>query len=76
MLFRYNCLQIFHRGLVFFLVFLLPWSVSAATTASPSSDMTDTWVGYSCILIFAVAYILVMCEETLHLRKSKIGMLI
>ena len=69
--FRYNCLQIFHRGLVFFLVFLLPWSVSAATTASPSSDMTDTWVGYSCILIFAVAYILVMCEETLHLRKSK-----
>ncbi len=33
--------------------------------------MTTHWVGYLCILIFVVAYGLVIAEENLHLKKSK-----
>jgi len=34
-------------------------------------DLTFTWVGYSGLIIFALAYILVILEEKLGLRKSK-----
>ena len=34
-------------------------------------DLTHSWVGFSAIVIFVVAYILVILEEKLHLRKSK-----
>ena len=34
-------------------------------------NLTDHWVGYTSIAIFAVAYLLVMAEEFTHLRKSK-----
>lgn len=34
-------------------------------------DLTTSWVGYAAIAVFVVAYILVMLEEQLHLRKSK-----
>jgi NhaD family Na+/H+ antiporter len=34
-------------------------------------DLTQHWVGYSAILLFICAYILVVFEEKLHLRKSK-----
>ncbi|MEH6582108.1 MAG: sodium:proton antiporter NhaD [Halioglobus sp.] len=34
-------------------------------------DLTDNWVGYLSIIIFTIAYILVILEEQLHLRKSK-----
>ena len=32
--------------------------------------MTTSWVGWACVTIFAIAYIVVMLEERLHLRKS------
>ena len=38
-------------------------------------DLTEHFVGYAAIAIFVFAYILVMLEEFLHLRKSKPVML-
>ena len=34
-------------------------------------DLTTGWVGYSAILLFTLAYLLVIAEEFTHLRKSK-----
>lgn len=34
-------------------------------------NLTNHWVGFTAIAIFAVAYLLVMAEEFTHLRKSK-----
>ncbi len=34
-------------------------------------DLTATWFGYLALVIFVVAYILVILEETTQLRKSK-----
>lgn len=38
-------------------------------------DLTAHWVGYTTIAIFVGAYLLVMAEEFIHLRKSKPVML-
>ncbi len=35
------------------------------------ADMTQSFAGYLCLFIFVVAYLLVILEEKLHLRKSK-----
>lgn len=43
----------------------------AAPVAGPSHDLTNYWVGYLCLGIFALAYVLVISEEVIHLRKSK-----
>ncbi|KQA98983.1 sodium:proton antiporter [Vibrio metoecus] len=43
----------------------------ASTTSEPALDLTHSNVGYAALLIFAVAYTLVMFEEYLKLRKSK-----
>jgi len=42
--------------------------VSAAT---PTLDLTDSFTGYFSLFIFFIAYLMVMGEETLQLRKSK-----
>ncbi len=39
--------------------------------ASGSLDLTASAIGYFAVAIFVLAYILVMAEERLHLRKSK-----
>jgi len=49
---------------------LLPMS-SFASTGGQSLDLTQHWVGYTAIAIFVFAYMLVMAEEFMHLRKSK-----
>jgi Na+/H+ antiporter NhaD/arsenite permease-like protein len=51
----------------------LAWPISAmAASAAPSSlTFTDHWIGYAAITIFVFAYLLVICEENIHLRKSK-----
>lgn len=38
--------------------------------AASSQDLTTAPVGYLCLLLFALAYGLVMLEEKLHIRKS------
>ncbi len=34
-------------------------------------SMLNTWVGYLSLLLFAIAYILIIFEEKIHLKKSK-----
>jgi NhaD family Na+/H+ antiporter len=45
--------------------------ISPMALASGSADLTSSSIGYICLAIFAMAYILVIGEEYLHLRKSK-----
>ncbi|MFZ5759281.1 MAG: sodium:proton antiporter NhaD [Thermodesulfobacteriota bacterium] len=43
----------------------------AASSPATSLNLTGHWVGYAAIVIFVVAYALVMAEEFTHMRKSK-----
>ncbi|HIA07937.1 MAG TPA: sodium:proton antiporter [Chromatiaceae bacterium] len=43
----------------------------AMASEGASHDFTNHWVGITCVIIFVVAYALVIGEEALHLRKSK-----
>lgn len=56
---------------VFLLGLLLPSSALAATGTADLPDMTTSTIGYICIVVFVLAYLLVIGEEYLHLRKSK-----
>lgn len=46
-------------------------SVLAAEPSADRIDLTSSTVGYAAIIIFILAYLLVMGEEKLHMRKSK-----
>lgn len=50
-------------------------SSGAATTVSAPIDFAHSWVGFLAIAIFVLAYVLVVFEEQLHMRKSKPVML-
>ena len=61
-----------------FTLSLSPIVLAASTGIKPtvfnyglSTDLSNTWMGYLCIFIFACAYVLVIFEENIHLRKSK-----
>ena len=61
---------------IFLLTLLTPSFVLATTAAATAvthepMDMTNTGVGFAAIAIFVFAYLLVMGEEFIHLRKSK-----
>ena len=56
--------------LIIMLGLLFPFS-SMASTGGDTIDLTQSWVGYTAIAIFIFAYMLVMAEEFMHLRKSK-----
>ena len=43
----------------------------SAPAAGPAVDLTNHWAGYTSLAIFGFAYLLVISEETIHLRKSK-----
>ncbi|VAW65973.1 Na+/H+ antiporter NhaD type, partial [hydrothermal vent metagenome] len=43
----------------------------ASSQAENWLDLTSHWVGFSALAIFIIAYIFVMAEEFIHLRKSK-----
>lgn len=49
-------------------LFLSPQAIAAA---DGQLDLTGTTVGITAIIIFTIAYLLVMGEEHLHMRKSK-----
>jgi len=58
------------------LALLLPSLSSAAEASSTVNvtqplDLTQHWVGYLALVLFAVAYFLAMTEEVTELRKSK-----
>lgn len=46
----------------------------ASTPDGQALDFTHSTIGYAALLIFAIAYTLVMLEEYLQLRKSKAGL--
>ena len=51
-----------------------PWSANSAFASEQALvhlDLTASWVGFVALLIFVVAYGLVILEEKIHLRKSK-----
>jgi Na+/H+ antiporter NhaD/arsenite permease-like protein len=50
---------------------VLARSAGAATPAGLPLDLTGHWVGFAAIAIFVLAYLLVIGEEFLHLKKSK-----
>jgi NhaD family Na+/H+ antiporter len=56
------------------LLALLPPTLLWAAEGGPTGhvlDLTGTWYGYASLGLFFVAYLLVVCEEFIHLRKSK-----
>jgi NhaD family Na+/H+ antiporter len=58
------------KSLVLFFLLMIPLTVSA-NELTQSIDLTANWVGYACLLLFVVAYIFVILEEKLELKKSK-----
>ena len=48
---------------------------SAPASSAHPLDLTQHWVGFAAIAIFVLAYILVILEEKIHMRKSKPVML-
>jgi NhaD family Na+/H+ antiporter len=60
------------RPLLLLIATLAPCSIAAAATAGAEHlDLTAHPVGVAAIMVFVLAYLLVMAEEFLHLRKSK-----
>jgi NhaD family Na+/H+ antiporter len=45
--------------------------ISFASGDVPMLDLTSHWVGYTALVLFVVAYALVIAEEEIHMRKSK-----
>ena len=52
------------------LLFAFP-QASYAVENALTLDLTNHWVGYASLIIFVLAYILVIAEEEIHMRKSK-----
>ena len=50
---------------------LIPGLANASTAGEKILDLTNSSVGITAIVLFIVAYIIVMAEEFTHLRKSK-----
>jgi len=57
---------------IILLTLLTPSLALAATQVTHEPlDLTDSALGFTAIIIFIFAYMLVMGEEYIHLRKSK-----
>jgi NhaD family Na+/H+ antiporter len=48
-----------------------PTAIQAATVGHMAPDLTRTSIGHAALLVFFIAYLVVMAEEFTHLRKSK-----
>lgn len=59
-----------NKILAIFSMLLLP-GLALASTGGQKLELTNHAVGYAALIIFAIAYLLVMAEEFTHLRKSK-----
>lgn len=56
---------------LFAALLMLPSQAMAAEASHEIMNLTQSGVGYASIVIFVLAYLLVMAEEFTHLRKSK-----
>jgi len=61
--------------LLFSLLFFLFPQLSFASDEVHLIDLTTHWVGYTSLILFVVAYVFVIAEEEVHMRKSKPVML-
>ena len=59
------------RTLIFSLLLFAFPQASFAVENALTLDLTNHWVGYASLVIFVLAYILVIAEEEIHMRKSK-----
>ena len=61
------------KPLSIFILTLITPSLTLASTQDTQQaiDLTNSAIGFTAIAIFVFAYLLVMCEEFIHLRKSK-----
>lgn len=60
------------RKILSTLIFLVfPLQALPSTAEHQSLNLMTSWVGIAALTIFALAYLLVIFEEQLHLRKSK-----
>ena len=60
------------KSVLFLLLSLFTPAIGwAAESSHKTLDLTDSWIGYAALVIFVLAYTLVILEEKLHLRKSK-----
>lgn len=57
--------------LYFFYLFLFSPNLVLAAEHDARIDLTGHWVGITALVLFFVAYLVVMAEEFIHLRKSK-----
>ena len=58
------------------LIFIFPQvSFAAGAGDLPLINLTNHWVGYASLAIFVFAYVLVILEDKIHMRKSKPVML-
>ena len=57
--------------LIFLVGLLVATGAAASQGAGTTLDLTANWVGYASIIVFAAAYVVVILEERIHLRKSK-----
>jgi hypothetical protein len=46
----------------------------AAETTGHTQNFTNHWAGWQAVGLFIIAYAVVIAEEALHLRKSKLVM--
>ena len=67
--------QHLNRSVIITLIFSLFLStfpqISFASGEVDLLDLTTHWVGYASLVVFVLAYILVIAEEKIHMRKSK-----
>lgn len=54
---------------IFFVLF--PFSSHASEIPIEHLDLTQHIIGFSALVVFAVAYVLVILEDKLHFKKSK-----
>ena len=66
-----NLTRIISAFLIAFAFPALAFATSSSAGTSVNLDLTNSWIGYTSLAIFIFAYILVIGEEFLHLRKSK-----
>jgi len=65
----------FHPALIASGLMALPSGAHAATGISAALDLTGHFVGYLALALFGIAYLFVVLEEVIELRKSKPVML-
>jgi len=63
------------KRIALLITLLLMPLLAFASEGSERIDLTESWMGITSVLLFFVAYLVVMAEEFIHLRKSKPVML-